>query len=50
MPKLSEQEQEHDQKFLEQMGITPSKVVCPETISTDDEFVEIQWRIIMARS
>jgi hypothetical protein len=50
MPKVSEQEREYDRNFLEQMGITANKVVYPEPVSTDDEFLELQWRIMMARS
>ncbi len=50
MPKVTEQEQKHDQNFLKQMGITPIEVVSSEHVSTDDELVELQWRIIMARS
>jgi hypothetical protein len=50
MPKVTEQEQKYDQIFLEKMGITTNKVVYPEQVSADDELVELQWRIIMARS
>jgi hypothetical protein len=32
------------------MGITTSKIVYPEHVSTDDELAELQWRIILARS
>jgi hypothetical protein len=50
MPKVTEQEHKHDQEFLKQMGITSNKLVYPEHASTGDELVEIQWRIILARS
>jgi len=50
MPKVTEQEDKHDQQFLKQMGITTNKLVYPEQVSTDDELAEIRWRIILARS
>ena len=50
MPKVPEQEQNYDRRFLEQMGITANEVVYPEQVSTDDELLELRWRIVMARS
>jgi hypothetical protein len=35
MPKVTEQEQKHDQQFLKQMGITTSKLVYAEHVSGD---------------
>jgi hypothetical protein len=32
------------------MGITANKLVYPEHVSTGDELVELQWRVIMARN
>ena len=49
MPKLTEQEQKYDQQFLKQMGITTNELVYHERVS-DEELLELQWRIILARN
>jgi uncharacterized protein YfaT (DUF1175 family) len=52
MPRRAEQEQEHDQQFLKQMGISDEKLVYPEKVLTEEErqILQLRWLAIMARS
>jgi hypothetical protein len=52
MPNRTEREHTSDQQFLKDVGITNDQFVSKKHLLTDNEneLLELQWRLAMARS
>lgn len=52
MSKPPEQEHEHDQQFLKQIGVANEELIYPERVLTEEErwVLELRWRALIARS